>query len=256
MRIGINKLKMELLEELVKRNLKKKYRGSFLGIIWTVLNPLLMMIILTIVFSNLFRFNIVNFPVYLLTGQIIFNFFAESTTQSMTSIIDNSQLIRKIYIDKSLFPLTSVIFSLVNTFFSIISIFIIVLITNGKISASYLLIPVFFFYLFLFSYGIGKILATLTVYFKDIMHLYSVFLLMLMYLTPIFYPVEIIPKKYISFIHLNPLLYYVNYFRDIIYLNKFPSFQLNLLCFAFGITAYIIGSYIFKKNENMFVLIV
>jgi ABC-type polysaccharide/polyol phosphate export permease len=77
---------------------------------------------------------------------------------------------------------------------------------------------------------------------------------MLMYLTPIFYPAEIIPKKYINFIHLNPLLYYVNYFRDIIYLNKFPSFRLNLLCFAFGITAYIIGSYIFKKNENMFVL--
>ena len=86
------------------------------------------------------------------------------------------------------------------------------------------------------------------------MHLYSVFLLMLMYLTPIFYPVEIIPAKYINFIHLNPLLYYVNYFREIIYLNKFPSFQLNLLCFTFGITAYIIGSYIFKKNENMFVL--
>ena len=139
-----------IVSELIKRDLKKKYRGSFLGVLWTILNPLMMMIVLTIVFSNVFRFEIENYPLYLLTGQVLFNFFSEATSIAMMSIIVNASLIKKIYVKKLLFPLSSVCFSLINTVFSIIAIFIIVLVTGGKFYMSYIMIPLLFCYLFLF----------------------------------------------------------------------------------------------------------
>lgn len=245
---------INLVNELVKRDLKKKYRGSILGVAWTILNPLLMMVVLTLVFSNIFRFDIKNFPLYLITGQVIFSFFSEATNLAMVSIIGNASLIKKIYVRKSLFPISSVTFSLVNTLFSIIAIFLIVLITNSKISISFLLIPVILLYVYIFSFGIGLVLSTLAVYFRDIIHLYGVFLMILMYLTPIFYPENIIPEKYKALIALNPMIYFVSYFRKILYTGEIPSLSLNLICLSISMTSLIVGSFIFKKFQNMFVL--
>lgn len=243
-----------LVNELIKRDLKKKYRGSILGVLWTVLNPLLMMVVLTIVFSNIFRFDIVNFPLYLITGQVIFTFFSEATNMAMISIIGNASLIKKIYIRKSLFPLSSVTFSLVNSLFSIIAILLIVLVTKSKISFSFFLIPVILGYVYIFAYGIGLILATLVVYFRDIIHLYGVFLMITMYLTPIFYPENIIPDQYKMLVLINPMIYFVRYFRKIIYDGTFPDMNLNLICLSISIGTVIIGNFVFKKFENIFVL--
>lgn len=245
---------LNIIKELVHRDLKKKYRGSILGIIWTVLNPLLMMTVMTIVFSNLFRFNIANFPLYLITGQVIFNFFSESTNIAMVSIIGNAPLIKKIYIKKSLFPLSGVAFSFINTLFSIIAIFIIILVTKSSIGISFLLIPILLVYLFIFSYGIGMILSVIAVYFRDIMHLYSIFLMILMYLTPIFYPIEIIPEKFRWLIDFNFMSYYVKYFRTLVYEVKIPDIQLNLICLTISIVFFIIGKTFFKLFENKLVL--
>ncbi len=243
-----------IVYELVKRDLKKKYRGSFLGIIWSVLNPLLMMIVLTIVFSNVFRFDTKNYPLYLMTGQVLFNFFSEATNVSMLSIILNAPLIKKIYLKKWLFPFSSVLFSWINTFFSIIALFIIVLFTGEKIHLSYVLIPILFFYLFLFAFGIGLILSSIVVIFRDIIYLYSVFLTILNYLTPIFYPEKIIPEQYKFIVNLNPLVYFLKYFREIILYGTFPNIKLNIICFLIGITSLIFGSLIFKFKENEFVM--
>ena len=245
---------INIIKELVHRDLKKKYRGSILGIIWTVLNPLLMMTVMTIVFSNLFRFNITNFPLYLITGQVMFNFFSESTNIAMVSIIANAPLIKKIYIKKSLFPLSSVAFSFINTLFSIVAIFIIILITKSEIGISFLLIPVLLMYLFLFSYGLGMILSVVAVYFRDIMHLYSIFLMILMYLTPIFYPVEIIPEKFKWLINFNFMNYYVKYFRILVYEARIPDIQLNLICLTISIFTLLMGKTFFKLFENKLVL--
>ncbi len=252
----IIKKDINIIFELVKRDLKKKYRGSFLGIIWTILNPLLMMSVLTVVFSNLFRFDIKNYPLYLITGQVLFNFFSESTSISMLSIISNAQLIKKIYIKKWLFPLSSVVFSFINTIFSIIAIFIIVILTGGKVYLTFLFIPLILFYLFLFSLGFGMILASISVFFRDVTHLYNIFLTLIMYLTPIFYPENIIPKSYKSLISLNPLLHYVKYFRKIVFEGVFPNITLNITCFVIGVVTLFIGVLVFKKKENEFVLYV
>lgn len=245
---------MNIVLELVKRDLKKKYRGSILGIIWSVLNPLLMMVVLTIVFSNVFRFDTANYPLYLMTGQVLFGFFSEATNIAMIAIISNASLIKKIYIKKWLFPLSSVTFSLINTFFSLFAVFLIIYFTGGKIYWSFLLIPIIYMYLYIFSLGIGLLLSSITVFFRDIMYLYGVFLTILMYLTPIFYPENIIPEEYKTLVSFNPLIYYLKYFREIILDGKVPDINLNITCISISVVSLIIGIIVFKSKENQFVL--
>ena len=245
---------MNVVFELVRRDLKKKYRGSMLGVIWSLLNPLLMMIILTIVFSNVFRFDTGNYPLYLITGQVLFGFFSEATSISMMSIISNFSLIKKIYVTKWLFPFSSVTFSFVNAIFSLVAVFFIVFFTGGKFYLSYLLIPVVYVYLFIFSLGIGLMLASVTVFFRDMMYLYNVFLTILMYVTPIFYPENIIPEAYKILVSLNPLIYFLKYFRKLILEGVVPGVGLNVTCLLISSVSLVVGILVFKFKENKFVL--
>ena len=177
-----------LLNELVARDIKIKYRRSVLGVLWALLNPLLMMIVLSVVFSNLFRFDIENFPLYLLSGQIVFNFFNESTTTAMSSIIANSSLIKKVYVPKYLFVISRVVSVFINLLASFMALIIVMIAMRAELHWTVLLAPVPLLLLVFFSLGVGLILAAITVRFRDIMHLYSVFTTMLMYLTPVIYP--------------------------------------------------------------------
>lgn len=243
-----------LLSEFVIRDLKIKYRRSFLGYLWSLLNPLLMMIVLTAVFSNFFRFDIPNFPVYLLTGQIIFNFFAESTTTSMNSIIDSGGLIKKIYIPKYIFPISRVISSFITLLFSLVALLLVMLVTNVEIMPVILLFPLPLIYVFIFATGIGLILSVFAVYFRDTLHLYTVLLSAWTYLTPIFYPVKILPDYILPVVYSNPMYYYVQAFRDIILYGHLPSLHVNLMCMIFSIVAFLLGLFIFYKNQHKFVL--
>ena len=243
-----------LLRELVVRDIKVKYRRSFLGILWSLLNPLLMMIIITIVFSSLFRFDIANFPIYLLTGQIMFNFFSEATNMAMFSIIGNGSLIKKVYIPKYIFPLSKVLSSFVSLLFSLIAIVIMIIITKVKITWTVLFFPLPLLYVLIFSIGIGMILSAMSVFFRDIFHLYGVILTAWNYLTPIFYPAKIIPNKYKFFIEYNPLYYMIECFRDIILYGKLPSLQFNLICIMSCTLSLIIGTYVFYKNQDKYIL--
>ena len=156
-----------LLRELVVRDIKVRYRHSALGLVWTVLNPLLMMVVITIVFSTLFKQNIPNFPIYYLSGSLIFAFNSESTTTALNSIISNASLIKKVYIPKYLFPLSNVLSGLVNLGFSLIAMFIVMLITDAPFHATLLLLPIPIFYTFLFSVGLGILLSAVTVFFRE-----------------------------------------------------------------------------------------
>ena len=177
-----------LLRELVVRDIKVRYRHSVLGLVWTVLNPLLMMVVITIVFSTLFKQNIPNFPIYYLSGSLLFSFNSESTTTALNSIISNASLIKKVYIPKYLFPFSNILSGLVNLGFSLIAMFIVMIITGAPFHVTLLLIPIPIFYTFLFSTGVGILLSALTVYFRDIAHFYGVFILAWTYFTPIWYP--------------------------------------------------------------------
>mgnify|MGYP001151767670 FL=1 len=243
-----------LINELVNRDIKKKYRRSILGILWSMLNPLLMMLITAMVFSNLFRFEIKNFALYLLTGQIIFTFYAEATNFAMGSILENGHLIKKVYVPKYLFPLSRVASSAVNLLFTLPAMFAIILITGQTISLKIIFCIIPLVLLFIFCLGVGLFLSALAVYFRDMFHLYGVALTALNYATPIFYPENIIPVQYQWLVHCNPIYYYLKMFREVVYSNQIPDINLIIICLFISIIALIVGIYFFNKKQNNFIL--
>ncbi|MCM3701153.1 ABC transporter permease [Paenibacillus macerans] len=242
-----------LLHEFIVRDLKIKYRRSFLGYLWSLLNPLLMMVVLIAVFSNIFRFDIPNFPVYLLAGQIIFNFFAESTSLAMNSILSVGPLIKKVYIPKYIFPLSRVISSFITLLFSLVAMVIVILFTGAPITPELLFFPLPLFYILMFSIGVGLIMSVLAVYFRDMLHLYTVLISAWTYLTPIFYPVNVVPDYVKSIIYANPMYYFVEAFRDVVLYSRFPDLQTNMACLAFATLSIVLGLLIFYKNQHKFV---
>ena len=243
-----------LLKELVMRDLKVRYRHSFLGMIWTVLNPLLMMIILTIVFSNLFKISIENFPVYVLTGQIVFNMNADATTQGMNAMVCNASLIKKVYIPKYLFPLSNVISCLVNFGFSFIALVLVMIFTKAPFHLSLLTLWIPLVYLIIFAFGLSLILCAANVFFRDMQHLYSVFITAWMYLSVVFYSIEIVPESLFRVIKWNPMYQYISFFRQIIMTGTFPFFETNLLCIAISMGMLIVGLLFFAKTQDKFIL--
>lgn len=243
-----------LLLELVVRDLKTKYRRSFLGFLWSLLNPLLMMLVISAVFSTLFRFDIPNFPIYLLTAQILFNFYNEATNSAMNAIIDGGSLIKKVYIPKYIFPISKVLSSFVNLLFSLVAIVIMLVITKVPITPAILLFPLPLLYVLVFSTGVGLILSALTVFFRDIQHLYGVFVTAFMYLTPIFYPVSIIPENLTPVLYNNPMFYYIQMFREVVLYGTVPPLHLHLTCIGYAVTFLLIGLVVFYKKQDKFIL--
>lgn len=243
-----------LLRELVSRDIKVKYRRSVIGLLWSVLNPLMMMLVITAVFSSIFKFDVENFPAYYLTGSLIFSFVAEATSSSCGSIIEGASLIKKVYIPKYIFPLEKVLFAFVNALFSLIAVAIVLFILRVPITWTIILFPIPMLYTLVFCIGLGLTLSTLNVFFRDVGHLWGVCITAWMYLTPIIYPVEILPDYMQKIIWLNPLSYYVDYFRQVILYGTVPGVTENLLCCAFSLGFLIFGIIIFKKNQDKFIL--
>lgn len=250
---NLNKYKY-LIFELVSRDIKVKYKKSILGLLWTLLNPLLTMIVLTIVFSNLFRFDIENFPVYLITGQVMFNFFSEATNMAMMSINDNAQLIKKVYIPKYIFPISKSLSSFVNLVFSLIAVLFLIIYMKIHVTDSIFFSVLSLIYILIFAMGIGLILSTLNTFFRDIQHLYSIVLTAWMYLTPIFYPVNIIPEQYKWLVDINPLFYMISHFRDSVLYGINPNIELNLICMLTSVCTFLAGLFIFYKSQDKFIL--
>lgn len=243
-----------LLGELVKRDIKVKYRRSILGMLWTVLNPLLMMCVLTIVFSHVFRFDIDNFPVYLLCGNILFSFFNEATTVAMSSILNNGSLIKKVYVPKYLFPVSKVLSSFINLLSSLVALIIVVIFTGTRIQISIVFSILPIFYVFVFSLGIGLMLSAFVVYFRDILHLYGVVLTVLMYLTPIFYPVSMLPDNVYVLVNANPLTHFVQMLRECVLFGNIPTVAENIYCVAISFAVLFVGILAFWKCQDKFVL--
>lgn len=243
----------DFLFELIKKDIKLKYRNSILGVFWSMLNPLLLMIVLTIVFSAIFRHDIENFPVYVLTGRLLYAFFAEATNFAMDSIHSNGQLIRKVYVPKYFFPLARVCSSFVTTLLSMVPLFAVMLVTGVDFAWANLLIVFPLLYLFVICLGVGLLLSTITVFFRDIKHLYTIVLTVLMYMTPIFYPKEIIPEQYRAIIELNPLFEVVEMFRTVVLYGQAAPLMSHLICILHGFIYLIGGLIIFYKNQDKFI---
>ena len=239
-----------LLGELVARDVKIKYRRSVLGVLWTLLNPLCMMIILSVVFSNIFKFDVENYSLYILSGQVVFNFFSGATTDAMSAIISNGPLIKKVYVPKYLFVLSRIISSFINLLASFTALLLVMIATRAELHWKVVLVVIPLILLVVFSLGVGLVLAAITVKFRDVMHLYSVFTTALLYLTPVIYPMSILPKWLYKLVMLNPLTNMLMMFRDVMINNNIFDWKSLIIAIIETALMFLIGLYVFYKNQD------
>ena len=251
-----------LLWNLVSRDFKLKYRRSVLGVVWSVLNPLLMCLVYWAVFSSLMDMRgsgIDNFPVFLMCGQLLFNFFNEATSSSMSSVLSAAPLLKKVYIPKYIFPLEKCCFAMVNCVFSFVALLLVMIFTGAPfhltlIEAVYPLVTLFFF-----SLGVGLLLAAATVFFRDIMHIWSVFITALLYFSAIFYDPTQMTFSIGGFnmqqiIKLNPMYWYITGFRRTLMWGIPLDFNMLAVCGVCALLSMLVGVQMFRKTQDRFVL--
>lgn len=248
-----------ILKQLVTKDFKRKYRRSVLGIAWSVLNPLMMMIVMSVVFSFVFRADIENYPLYLILGNITFSFMSESTSQALMSFIDAAPLLKKVRVSRFVFPVQKVLFALVNFTFSLVAVALVMLWFRVVPTRHIIWLPVCLFLLVLFCSGIGLIVGSLAVFFRDVVHLWSVILTAWTYLTPIFWvPTQLAangaPTWVMSIVELNPMYGFVTFMRDIFLWNQNPSMQTLGLCVFWAVIMLGIGILVFRKTQHKFIL--
>ena len=251
-----------LMSQLISRDFKVKYKRSVLGVLWSILQPILMMTVMAIVFSQMFKFKVegINYLVYLMTGIIMFNYFSDATNNAMTSVVFNFGLINKVYIPKYIFPIAKCLFSGINFVLTLIPWFAIILLSyvglgeyTCHLNIWYILIPYIFICLFLFSLGIGIILSCVSVFLRDMFYIYSIILTIWNYLTPVFYSIEILPTKLQTIFKLNPLYLYITGVRSIVLTGQRPSLiQLGSMALV-SVVTLLIGLVVFRKKQDKFI---
>ncbi len=244
-----------VLRSLVTRDFKLKYRRSVLGILWSLLNPLLMMVVMAAVFSYMFKFDIEHFPLYLILGSIMFELMRKGTSDAMESIIQNQALIKKIRIEKLIFPVEKAAFELLNFALSLIAA-IIVMIYFQVVPSIHALwgLPFIIVCVTAFTAGLGLLISALSVFFRDVIHLWSVILTAWNYATPIFYPFELLAPWMQTVMQFNPMYHYITFFRNIMMWNTMPGALDCLICFGMAAITFAVGLLVFRKTENKFIL--
>lgn len=240
----------ELVRQFVSRAIKTRYKRSILGVLWTMLNPLLTMVVLTLVFSQLFRFSIENYPVYVLSGLVMWIFFSTSTSSAMGEMLWSGSLLGRIYVPKSVFSVAAVGTGLVNLLLSLIPLFLIAIVLQVKITPAVLIMPLSILLLAAFALGIGLLLSTAVVYFADMMPVYDVILIIWMYTTPIIYSLDIVPEQVRWLFYLNPLYYMLTVFREPLYNGVIPPLSIWLIAAGFSLAALVLGGVIFTSKSN------
>ena len=210
-----------LLQQLVSRDFKVKYKRSVLGIIWSLLYPILNMAVMALVFSNIFKFSTpgVNYLVYVLSGLIMFNYFSEASNLAMGSVVANFPLINKIYIPKYIFPLSKCLFVGINFLLTLIPLYVVIFATGTGVNIYHLVLPYAYICLFVFTLGMGLILSTVSVFLRDIFYIYGIVLTLWTYLTPIMYDISIISSKLQIILKCNPMYHYINFIRSWDYMD-------------------------------------
>lgn len=240
----------DLVWYLVARDLKVRYRRSTIGFLWTMLQPLLTMGVLVVVFSAVFRFEISNYPVYALSGILFWNFFSQSVVSSMNSLKTNAGLLRKLPLPKAVFPVAAVISGLVNLLLALIPLFAILIATGHPLRPALLFLPLSILLAVAFTLGAGLLLSPLAAFFSDVVELVNVLLLLGMYLTPVFYPQEIIPLDYRWIVRFNPLRSVLEVFRDPIYFGKVPPLSHLAVTLVIAVLALLIGIVAFRRSSD------
>jgi len=245
-----------LLGQLVTRDFKVKYKRSVLGVAWSLLYPLLTMAVMAAVFSNIFRVSTpgVSYVAYLLVGLVFFNYFSEASNLSMSTIVANYALISKVYVPKYVFPLSKCLFVGINFLLTLLPLYAVILLTGTGLCWQHLLLPYVYACLFLFTLGVGLLLATVSVFLRDMFYIYGIVLTMWMYLTPIMYDLDVIGNPALrALLKCNPLYQYISFARTIILAHRTPSPRQFAAAGASALLFLALGATAFKRRQDSFI---
>jgi ABC-type polysaccharide/polyol phosphate export permease len=242
----------DLIAVLVARELKVRYRRSSLGFLWTMLQPLLMMLVLQVVFSAVFRFELPhgNYPVFALAGLLFWNFFSQSIVASMNSLRGNAGLLRKVPLPREVFPIATVLAGVVHLLLALVPLFAILLYTGHPLRPALLFVPVAVLMAAAFTLGAGLLLSPLAVFFSDTVEMVGVLLATMMYLTPVIYPMTIVPDRYLPLVRFNPVRSILEVFRDPIYLAKVPPLSHLMVASGIALIALAVGATVFRRSSD------
>ncbi len=249
-----------ILQQLVSKDFKLKYRRSFLGVLWSVLNPLLMMIIMSFVFSYMFKSTVENYPLYLIVGNITFTLMSDATNGGLGSIIGAASLLKKVKVDRWVFPVQKVFSAVVNFAFSLIAVVVVMLWYRVVPTWHILWMFVGLFLLMLFCIGISLFIGALAVFFRDMMHLWGVLLTAWTYLTPIFWDLSLlttnpsVPHYVIWVVKANPMYNYLDIMRCAIVYQTSPSGTVLLIAAISSLVSIILGLLVFRRTQHKFIL--
>ena len=243
----------ELLRNLVSRDIKKRYKRSALGFLWVMLDPLFMLLIFYVVFGHVFGKSVGRYTPYAMSGITLWKLFSQSTSTSVTAFIVNRQLINKLYLPRSIFPVSVMLSALTHFAFSLIPLFLIMIFSHTDFGFALLLLPVVVGLLTAFALGLALVISTLAVFFFDIVYIYNVLLLAWMYLSAIFYPVSIIPENIRFLLTLNPVYHYISLFRACLYDHAMPITGHLVYGAAFALLSLAVGWTVYSKNKDRIV---
>lgn len=255
-----------LLKEIVRKNIKLQYRNSVLGMFWTMLQPLLTTLVLVLVFGNIFGHSDAGvrcFPIYLLCGRLLYEFYTGATKRAMRSIRNSASVIKKVYVPKYIYPLANVLSTAVTFCISLLVLvgfliyFIVFTDRDVELTRYILLSPLPIFVLLLLCIGVGMILCVLEVFFRDIEYIYDVFCMLLFYITPIFYSLDTLKisnRLFLKLVQLNPLYGTIQMFRDCVLFGRMLNWDTFVYTLCFSLAMILIGTFMFYKKQDKFIL--
>ncbi len=246
----------ELIWALAIKELRVRYKRSMLGFVWALLNPLLTMIVLTLVFSHIMRFNLDHYSVFLISTLLPWTFFAQALSYSTDSIVGNGELLKKVYVPKTVFPVAAVLANIINFLLAMIPLALLLVGVRFPFHWTWVYLPIPLLGLMLFTLGFGLFLAAANVYFRDLSHILQIVLQAWFYLSPVIYSVDFVPARYRPLFHLNPIIYALNGFRLAIYYGRVPTLQSAALSIGIGLVALWIGYAFFRRVQESLVLYV
>lgn len=241
----------DLIYQLVRRDVVARYKRSLLGIAWTMLNPLATMVVMTIVFSQLFH-QVAGYPAYILSGLVFWTFFNQTTNAAINSLVWGGAFFQRIYVPRSAFAISAMGTGLVNIFLSLIPLFGVMLLVGVPIRPSIIFAPIPIFFLACFALGFGLLISSLAIYFPDVVEMYQIVLMIWFYITPIIYPIRIVPEEWLPLLHVNAFLPLLNLFRLIVYEGRLPTFMEFLIPLLISFITLGVGWWVFAKKSDEF----
>jgi ABC-type polysaccharide/polyol phosphate export permease len=243
----------ELIWALALKELRVRYKRSVLGFLWALLNPALLMLVLTLVFGTIMRFSVPHYSIFLLSMLLPWTFFTQALAYSVECIVGNAELLKKVYVAKIVFPVAALVSNIINFLLSLIPLTLLMVLLRFPLHWTWIYLPIPMLGLFLFTLGVGLVFATANVFYRDVSHIVQILLSAWFYFSPIIYSLDFIPAKYHWLFRMNPMLYVLNGFRLSIYYGILPSLGSLALSLGCGVAALIIGFSVFRRYQNSFV---